>query len=298
MYNTAAVGKQLRTVLNGTSAVSEDRQILTISPRDMNASLADIQGKPNISVPYVDRFNWLDVKVGFFTQNVALCPTCGVADPQTFYSTSGDILATTFSGIINETASPALAVQALKTAILRMAYYDLMSSFTADDNATVVRFQMVSIPQSFRGYWAVMAIIILHVLLFLFVFYLFRITNFSLIDNAWHTMAQVSENPEINEILRKATLASDDVKRWIHSTERSGDIADMKRHAAVFTKPITWLPWQRGKKVKVQVGRFVVKEGVFVRAAADGNKQSAEIRRRRRFRGPEPYESRLPSNRL
>ncbi|KAF6807996.1 hypothetical protein CSOJ01_07846 [Colletotrichum sojae] len=152
--------------------------------------------------------------------------------------------------IINETNSPSLALQAVWTAIARFIYYDYMSLYTPDNNetATITPFTQTIVPIHRRGYWAVMALLAVFLAVFAHACFLFSSTQFSLPDNAWYTVAQISESAETSSILSRARVKSDDEVRALSKELQDDDEED----------------------------RFVVRRGVFVRASTSGTVVSDE----------------------
>ncbi|RMJ19318.1 hypothetical protein CDV36_001003 [Fusarium kuroshium] len=143
-----------------------------------------------------------------------------------------NLLSQVFTDVLNTTDSPALAIQALKTLLYRLIYYDHISTFTlAPDNATITTFELVRTPNGRWGLIAVLSIIFGNVLLFVIVTLLFlEVTSYSFIQNAWHAVAQVSQSEEAWLLLETATLASDkDMEYWIHGREPpEGIVANVK----------------------------------------------------------------------
>ncbi|RSM19163.1 hypothetical protein CDV31_002084 [Fusarium ambrosium] len=213
-YNTSAIRNQLGSIRHNGTRNNTGREILIISDQDMNASLAEIQGKP-LRTPYISStFDWLEIR------NV---------NP---FEIPQNLLSQVFTDVLNTTDSPALAIQALKTLLYRLIYYDHISTFTlAPDNATITTFELVRTPNGRWGLIAVLSIIFGNVLLFVIVTLLFlEVTSYSFIQNAWHAVAQVSQSEEAWPLLETATLASDkDMEYWIHGREPpEGIVANVK----------------------------------------------------------------------
>lgn len=70
-----------------------------------------------------------------------------------------------FEDAMDEPQSPARSLQANYFTLARVVYYDFISSFGPNtdvpgaDTASLVIFQLTSLPQRFRGYLAVLVII-------------------------------------------------------------------------------------------------------------------------------------------
>ncbi|KAJ3541121.1 hypothetical protein NM208_g4751 [Fusarium decemcellulare] len=101
---------------------------------------------------------------------------------------------------------------------LRQAYHDQVATFPrAKDATTITRWELAQTPQLFRGFTAVMTIIAVNVSVFFFVsVWLLKVTESSLIGNAWQTVAQVAKSPDTQQVLDHAMLAKDkDVENLI-----------------------------------------------------------------------------------
>lgn len=187
---------------------------------------------------------------------IAFCHNCAPnLDSQD--GTSDVVYERLFGDTIDETGSPARAMQAVYFTLARLVYYDFLSAFSPNtaapgmDTADVVTFELTSIPWRFRGYLAVVGILIIFLASFAAAVVLFRSTWYSLLENAWHTVAQISESPELADLLHGARVATDD---------------DVGRLA---------------KASKSQ--RFVVRDGVFTQASGadlDMELESNQSRRR------------------
>ncbi|RSL55381.1 hypothetical protein CEP54_009411 [Fusarium duplospermum] len=230
-YDTSAIRNQLGAIRHNGTRNNTGREILIISDHDMNASLAEIQGKP-LRSPYFDvTSDWLEHYL-LLPEGDALvfCPWC---HPNLVpFQIAETLLSQVFTDVLTTADSPALAIQALKTLLYRLIYYDHVSTFTgAADNATITTFDLVRTPTERLGLIAVLIIIGGNVLLFLIVTLFFlEATSYSFIQNAWHAVAQVSQSEEAWPLLETAMLASDkDMECWIHGREPpEGIVANVK----------------------------------------------------------------------
>ncbi|KAJ5011667.1 hypothetical protein K4K57_005334 [Colletotrichum sp. SAR 10_99] len=257
LYDTAAVRRQLGATKKQTPP--GDRDVMSIIADDMEKSIFEAA---HATRNRADKDIWEDLWFLTSTRSyvVDFCPTtwCTSTNEQVDV-----IYADLFNTIINDTDSPARALQAVNFMMARMAYYDMLPSFTPERNetATIRTMQPTVVPTRRRGYWAVMGILGAFHILFVVICVLFTTTNFSLPDNAWHTIAQMSESAEISGILSRAKVMTDsEVKAT--SKESQDDEED----------------------------RFVVRNGAFVRAsflsdaaAEDPENLSNASRIRRRF---------------
>jgi hypothetical protein len=120
--------------------------------------------------------------------------------------------------------------------VFRMMYYSSMPWTTPeDDPATITTFEVVRAPQQKWGLIAVMTIVAGNVLVFLIVvFFFLYATDSSFIDNAWHTIAQISQSEDVKPLLERAKLTSDkDIEEWLRghkpSKDKTGSIKDFFR---------------------------------------------------------------------
>ncbi|KAF2006194.1 hypothetical protein P154DRAFT_559322 [Amniculicola lignicola CBS 123094] len=114
--------------------------------------------------------------------------------------------------ILLDTGSPALALQAFLTAMLRSAYYAGVPMFDININATTTSLVDRLAPVSQQGYWIVIGCLLAHVIVYFtsgIIF--FKQTKFSLLDNTWSAFAQIanSKDAEVQSILKDTTLKSD-----------------------------------------------------------------------------------------
>jgi len=128
-------------------------------------------------------------------------------DPS-FASLLQDILQ--HGGNIAHGLSSLLTVQASST------YYDQLPQFDGRSETSQRPFELVLIPQTYRGYSAVAAIAAAHLILVATILFKFLTgTKISTICNTWQTLAQIKD-PLTEELLDFNTLSSDDeVNLWM-----------------------------------------------------------------------------------
>lgn len=246
---------------------NSNRGILTISPQDMEKSLAKARKKGR-GPPYQDgddHYGWMDI-IFPDTTNLALCPTCRANEEfQVVNSASTSLFAET----IKYTNSPALALQGLLTGIMRMVYYDHSTFFSSTDEATVTRFVYVQTPQSTRGYMTVMATIAINVLLFVVLYAWYRGTRFSFIGNVWQSIAQVSESGETQKILLNARFLEDkDLKECAGRDEIPEVVILKTRYYSKKTRDVVFdffKGWESFERRSDKTVRFVVDDGIVKR---------------------------------
>ncbi|KAK1527051.1 uncharacterized protein CCOS01_07313 [Colletotrichum costaricense] len=259
VYDTSAVRRQLGAVRDPSSLSHDDRQVLTISKDNLDSAVADARDGSEWQQYAADRsLEWFFDRVTYArmpSMPIAFCHNCAPnLDSQD--GTSDVIYERLFGDTIDETGSPARAMQAVYFTLARLVYYDFLSAFSPNtavpgmDTADVVTFELTSIPWRFRGYLAVVGIILVFLASFAAAAVLFRSTRYSLPENAWHTVAQISESPELADLLHDAKVATD------------GDVGRL------------------AKASKSQ--RFVVRDGVFTQASGAGLDVELESNQSRR----------------
>ncbi|RKL37105.1 hypothetical protein BFJ72_g7761 [Fusarium proliferatum] len=202
--------------------------------------------------------NWLS---GMAFPDLAICSSCDYVTSQGSKSvTVSPLMWQIFNDIINTTNSPALAIETLATLVWRMAYYDHVTSYSkAVQPAEITTFDLVQAPARKWGFVTLMAIITGNMIIFLVMAFIFLChTESSFLENAWHTVAQISQSDDVRPILEKATLASDqDIGRMIRGEETPKDFMGNVKYFFCDTGRMFD---QRETKEE----RLVVKDGVLV----------------------------------
>jgi len=121
-----------------------------------------------------------------------------------------------FKDTMNETGSPALALQAVNTARARMAFMKWVSSFSRLGDGVVTMHVTAQIPERVAGYCTVISIITVQLLLLSIAWAAFLGTKNTLLNNAWLVLAQVAATREVSGVLGGATMMTDgDVRKRI-----------------------------------------------------------------------------------
>jgi hypothetical protein len=155
-------------------------------------------------------YPWVIPMVMSGTSTVTLCPKCS-HDGQLQGS---NILIQVFDDVIADTDSPALALQAILTIVLRAAYYDWLQLLNNNSSTKTTTFQQALIPLHNTGLCAVLSILgTLLVLCWIITFAFFGWTSKTLLNNSWQSVAQLSNSEEISFILRDANTETDSVPR-------------------------------------------------------------------------------------
>ncbi|KAF5009363.1 hypothetical protein FDECE_4419 [Fusarium decemcellulare] len=237
----ADVRRQLGAVTPAETKESPERQILTISPDDMEASLNETDTKHLKNPDKNSYLNWLTDLIRIRKKGFSLCFGC---DPDPYIQQAEQVKTQMFMDIINNTNSPALALQGLNTMGLRQAYHDQIATFPhAKDATTITRWELAQSPQLFRGFTAVMIIIAVNVSIFGFVCVWFsKVAESSLIGNAWQTIAQVAKSPETQHVLDYAMLAKDnDVENLVRGrTTTKGFSQSIKNSLHWVSRILKW----------------------------------------------------------
>ncbi|KAF6827003.1 hypothetical protein CPLU01_09377 [Colletotrichum plurivorum] len=210
----------------------------------------------NIKSKYDQKF---DTPGRDITFNMTLCLySTGSSREEKPFSSMDQVYAQLFNHTLEETKSPALAVQAVKFMLARSVYSYYQNSYGVSGSTTIDVFEPMSLPGSFVGYWAVLTIFTAFVLAFAAIAMLFRATQYSLPDNAWHTVSQISESDELRRVTREAmAMSDDDVKRLVNETKQGKGLVGQ---AQSLLRELLSVFWSRDAGI-----RFAIRDGVFVR---------------------------------
>ncbi|CZR49873.1 uncharacterized protein FPRO_16080 [Fusarium proliferatum ET1] len=258
-YDTSDILRQLGAAGTQDGVEASRRQILNISPSMLNQSLHKRLRRTTTERTAEDeRGSWLST---LEFPNLAICSSCDSAGSENSEMvTVSPLTWQIFSDIISTTNSPALAIQALTTLVWRMAYYDHITSYSeAGQPAKVTTFDLVQAPGPKWGFVALMAIVAGNIMIFLVMAFIFLShTESSFLENAWHTVAQISQSDNVRPVLESATLASDqDVGRMIRVEEPPKDsMGNVKDFFCGIGRMFT----QRGTKEE----RLVVRDGLLI----------------------------------
>ncbi|KAF2140551.1 uncharacterized protein K452DRAFT_359604 [Aplosporella prunicola CBS 121167] len=189
-----------------------DRGILSLDLAAVNefASKINSSSYPAYSIP---TFIQGVVTDGNFVGDYIFCMDCyfsGNFDHQQLSTAVNGVQAAIFQDILKETNDPSLALQAQLTNLVRMIYYDALTMFSHNTTAITTTFETHVYPKYRRGIIAIFVNIGAHIAFMTTVIALFATcTRYSLLDNAWAALAQISTRAT-EGLLRTATLKSDD----------------------------------------------------------------------------------------
>ncbi|OBR13167.1 hypothetical protein CH63R_01893 [Colletotrichum higginsianum IMI 349063] len=281
-YDTGAVRKQLGATLTTPVQDTDERQIMSIGPESLRSSLAEAMSK-DAPVKYYSSDSWIDEYSRPPPRHITFCPYCD--SPQDGYSVTDPIYTQLLTETLNQTESPARALQAVYFTHARAVYYDYIQMFSPVGTASITSFETTLVPSTHWGYFSVMGALGLFMVTFGLVASLFRSTRYSLPENAWHTVAQISESPELSELLCEVKSASDDAVESIiyGTTSPAGLSGHLKRLYKTFKTPSSPLSSLIGPRSRDKVSQFVVRDGVFVRvvgAETNSRQELSELRHR------------------
>ncbi|CAG8910024.1 unnamed protein product [Penicillium egyptiacum] len=135
-----------------------------------------------------------------------------------------------FQDTLNQTQSPAMALQALLTRICQMAYYDMLQRIDESKVAEATFSDAAVFPTQWTGFGVGMGLLLVHWVVVAIVVGLFaRYTRHSLLGNHWQAVSQVYSE-DTAAILEKADRMNDrDVKRWVKSKGHRGKLYSFAR---------------------------------------------------------------------
>ncbi|KAJ1323641.1 hypothetical protein MN608_10885 [Microdochium nivale] len=129
------------------------------------------------------------------------------------------LLSSVFTRTLDDTRSPARAIQAFRTTQYRMVYYASVIGFTGQlAHADIDEEVQVLAPTGQKiGFFVVMSILGLHLATFFVVLWLFyRHSQSSILEQAWSTIGQVATHPDVQHALITSTGKTDEqVSQWI-----------------------------------------------------------------------------------
>ena len=209
---------QLQLGAMGPNQSWSDRAILNLSGHEILQTVAD--RRSHWSVPKSRIFSytkpWFDVSTPTYPwiasraiqalgigKSLAYCVFC---DEQ-LYSNDTSVVNIVQGSIFNDTliktGSPALALQAQLTMLMRLAYYAWLPLFDAEANVTTTSFSSSLVPISYRGFWAVVGILAAHIILTTLISFLFITrTKYSTLGNAWSSIVQIARAEDTQTLIQ------------------------------------------------------------------------------------------------
>jgi hypothetical protein len=239
-YDTLDIRRQLGTM--ATVEIPENRGIMKLDFSSIQSQILML--RPNWKIPDLldvhdynyraplDRsdnwFNWfnsstipwilgpiwntLKIKEGI---SAAFCFQCDASAGGITLTDS--LQAMMFNDIIEETGSPALALQAYTTTVLRMAYYDYLPLFDTSSQSTSSSFKRLLVPVSSRGYITVLCITVIHCAFMMIITFIFiQRTQCTMLDNSWQAVSQLVTDQVSLDILSNSSMSLDkEVTQWL-----------------------------------------------------------------------------------
>ncbi|KAH7025120.1 uncharacterized protein B0I36DRAFT_434616 [Microdochium trichocladiopsis] len=235
-FDTTLIREQLgatSTTTTTTTSTSSQRQILTLSKSSLDQSLASIRGKPLNASLAADRY--IDSRVNLRGEHTILLQPWAIraekhdAEQAINIRITDSLLSAIFAAALDDTSSPARAIQAFRFTQARMIYYDALKAFSGNlTSAEVDEEILVLAPAARAGFLSVMGIIAAHVVLFVLVLVLFlRESRWSFLEQAWSAVGQVASHADAQGLLlASSAVTDDDVARWVSSSSSSFPDAD------------------------------------------------------------------------
>jgi hypothetical protein len=212
-YTTDKIREQLGA--DRSPASLDDRGILKLetTPAELRRQAALTIFDGNIPRYYTVPFATAQIHpISWYPTNysVSFCPKCSsYSDESSYGFDANPQQASAFIDTLRNTSSPALALQAYYTTLMRMIYYDHLPLFDYPGTQSMMFFTPTLIPKGLGGLLAVIAVTILHLILMAIITFRFlTCTSATSVGSAWQAVAQlVSE--DMSGILENATTASD-----------------------------------------------------------------------------------------
>ena len=206
VYDTNAVRKQLGATTKNLTL--SERGLLSLQPKKSWA----VDTSPLISFP----LPMVEQGLKGVNESIMFCVRCN-GGAKTVHSAHQML----FYETLRETGRPALAIQALYTTLIQMAYYSRILEFDVAASAEVRNFIEVQTPQRFSGFTAVIVVISLHlILIFIIAANFITGTRFTLLGESWQVMTQIW-SPVTEFLFIRGTFVSDeDIARGLDAEHR------------------------------------------------------------------------------
>ncbi|KAH7018495.1 uncharacterized protein B0I36DRAFT_388692 [Microdochium trichocladiopsis] len=217
--------RPIREQLGAAGVGSKPRHILGMSREALEASMADIRLRPLASSHPALGDSFLNDQIALrYGENSILLGPLNVGSlpneaQEDNAQTTDMLLAAIFLDTLNDTKSPARAIQAFRMTQYRIIYQDSLVGY--DQNLAQIEIDEeaeVLAPAGKTGYIAVMAIIAAHLAIFFLVLWLFRAqSQSSILEQAWSSVGQVATHPDAQQVLIAASTGKtdDEVAQWI-----------------------------------------------------------------------------------
>lgn len=244
-YNTAEVLRQLGATKEPLSHA--ERGILSLAPESIYDAIEN-EVKPAFPLISSNTSDFASAAVSR-RGDLLFCSQCSIGnnDMDKYWDNL-------FRQALNETNSPARAIQAVYTAKARHGYMQFAAAYTQPQDVTVASLNTVQVPTQVSGYTVVIVVITVQLALLVVAGVQFARTQNTIIGNAWLVVSQVSSSPEVTDLLSQAeTMTDDEVQAYTKAQEAIG------------------MEGQRSS------GRFVIYDGTFRRKPCKGQSSSDNV---------------------
>jgi hypothetical protein len=220
-YNTEIVRRQLGASKAPES--SQDRGVLTLGPKSQWQNFEiipdsdEMQGENTYNMSRSGFFSYAFMHSLFSYPNYTADPRVILSKNQ-WQAESWNAHAThtsIFQDTLNDTESPALALQVVLTRICQMAYYEELVKQHTTAVASISWSSSASMPMRWTGFTIGTAIIVAHLIIVTILAVIFiKYTNYSCIGSYWQAVSQVISE-DTRPVLEQADQMKDDeVKIW------------------------------------------------------------------------------------
>ncbi|KAE9381175.1 hypothetical protein N431DRAFT_440063 [Stipitochalara longipes BDJ] len=111
--------------------------------------------------------------------------------------------------ILQQGGSVAFALQSIMTVLTGIAYYDQLQQFNGEGTVIQSDFVLVTAPHYYKGFFAVLSVVIAHLTLLSVILRLFLArTKVSALGNSWHTVSQL-QGEELRDVIAHSSLRTD-----------------------------------------------------------------------------------------
>ncbi|OAL49745.1 hypothetical protein IQ07DRAFT_644885 [Pyrenochaeta sp. DS3sAY3a] len=211
--------------VTGSYVTSDIRAMLGAIP-DITSTkqrgLWDLMRAPNWSAATSERkwgvktnnFIWSVLSLGFNSEvkRDKVLPTA-MFDPVSASDSVHRSLVAVIQDILEDTRNPALALQALFTLLMQIAYYDFLPQFDVSGTARYRVSSEILLPVQWKGFSVVVGLIGLHFVLIALALILFFVkTEMSLLGNSWQAVGQVISKDTSDAVHYASTLTDSELK--------------------------------------------------------------------------------------
>ena len=208
--------REIRRMLGATAEhySLKDRGVFALQQPSDWRPITDIGPRYKSTIDYISQswlygfggFNGVGSKNGDGSKSTAIFTSEGTPPYPNSVHRSHTALA---MDILSETQNPALALQALMTIIMQMSYYEFLQQFDVSVPANYTMSSDVEIPVQWKGFTAVIFLLLLHFGLVFFSISIFlKNTKLSLLGNAWQAVAHTA-SPDASAAIQHASELTD-----------------------------------------------------------------------------------------